>query len=76
MNQFAGLVAIFVLFLDASVDALECGRGTRLEIPGDDKDSITNSQCQNSNEICHRLEATASVFGVSCKYPLQIYLKF
>ena len=75
MNHFAGLfIFITLLFLDASVWALRCGQGTRVETVITDFITIENSQCEDPTHMCHRFDVTATVLGQGGKISKSIIL--
>ena len=75
MNHFACLfIFITLLFLDASVWALRCGQGTRVETVIKHFGTIENSQCEDPTHMCHRFDVTATVLGHSGKNSKSIIL--
>ena len=64
MHAFWGLVALsFVFFFDSSANALQCAQGGR----SGGVDTIRNAECPDSTQICHRIEFSLSVLGVTSK---------
>ena len=65
MHELWGLLALsFVFFFDSPANALQCAQGTRLT---GGVDTITNAECANSTHICHRIDFSVSVGGITGK---------
>ena len=68
MYAFWGSVALlFVFFFDSSAYAIQCAQGGRSNAAGVEANTIRNGECADSTHICHRIEFSVSLAGITCK---------